>query len=132
MRRTLSALIIAVTLCCPTLADNGDDGPVKINITEAVPSTGGKGNHAPAKKVVECDYYRLLSNIELTFLANLGKVSVTLDNQKTGELQNYSGDSSFGKMNFTVMPDSYYIMDISTESGRSFKAIFFTTSSDMN
>lgn len=132
MKRILSALVIALTLWCPMLANNGDDEPVKIIVTETVPSTGEKGNHAPVRKAVECDYYPIMSSIELTFLANLGKVSIILDNQKTGELQNYSGDSSFGKMIFTVMPDSYYIMDIYTERGRSFKAIFLTTSSDMN
>lgn len=132
MKRILSALVIALTLWCPMLANNGDDGPVKIIVTETVPSTGEKGNHAPVRKVIECDYYPIINTIELTFIANLGKVSVILDNQKTGELQNYLGDSSFGKMIFPVMPDSYYIMDISTESGRSFKAIFHTTASDIN
>ena len=87
---------------------------------------GTKENHAPAKVQVECFYYSYTNSLELSFLSNLGTVDVVLENQTTGELQNYVGNSASGRMVILVEPDSAYRMDITTENGRNYYSVFFT------
>ena len=87
---------------------------------------GTKGNLAPAKVQVECFYYSSMNSLELSFLYNLGTVNVVLENQTTGEIQNYVGNSATGRMVIPVEPDSAYRMDITTENGRNYYSVFFT------
>lgn len=49
-----------------------------------------------------------------------------LENQTTGELQNYVGNSASGRMVIPVEPDTAYRMDITTENGHNYYAVFFT------
>jgi len=84
------------------------------------------GNLAPAKVQVECFYYSYTNSLELSFLSNLGTVDVVLENQTTGELQNYVGNSASGRMVIPVEPDTAYRMDITTENGHNYYAVFFT------
>ena len=93
-------------------------------IEETKPNT--KGNLAPAKVQVECFYYSYTNSLELSFLSNLGTVDVVLENQTTGELQNYVGNSASGRMVIPVEPDTAYRMDITTENGHNYYAVFFT------
>ena len=87
---------------------------------------GTKENHAPAKVQVECFYYSYTNSLELSFLSNLGTVDVVLENQTTGEIRNYVGNSASGRMVIYVEPDSAYRMDITTENGRNYYSVFFT------
>ena len=91
---------------------------------ETKPNT--KGNLAPEKVQVECFYYSSTNSLELSFLSNLGTVDVVLENQTTGELQNYVGNSASGRMVIPVEPDTAYRMDITTENGHNYYAVFFT------
>lgn len=68
----------------------------------------------------------LTNSLELSFLSNLGTVDVVLENQTTGELQNYVGNSASGRMVIPVEPDTAYRMDITTENGHNYYAVFFT------
>lgn len=87
---------------------------------------GTKENHAPAKVQVECFYYSYTNSLELSFLSNLGTVDVVLENQTTGEIRNYVGNSASGRMVIYVEPDFAYRMDITTENGRNYYSVFFT------
>ena len=87
---------------------------------------GTKENHAPAKVQVECFYYSSMNSLELSFLYNLGTVNVVLENQTTGEIRNYVGNSASGRMVIYLEPDSAYRMDITTENGRNYYSVFFT------
>lgn len=93
-------------------------------IEETKPNT--KGNLAPAKVQVECFYYSYTNSLELSFLSNLGTVDVVLENQTTGELQNYVGNSASGRMVIPIEPNTAYRMDITTENGHIYYAVFFT------
>ena len=98
---------------------------IQIKVIEETKSNT-KGNLAPAKVQVECFYYSYTNSLELSFLSNLGTVNVVLENQTTGEIQNYVGNSASGRMVIYVEPDSAYRMDITTENGRGYYAVFFT------
>ena len=87
---------------------------------------GTKENHAPAKVQVECFYYSSTNSLELSFLSNLGTLNVVLENQTTGELQNYVGNSASGRMVIPIEPNPAYRMDITTENGHIYYAVFFT------
>ncbi len=104
-------------------SQNEDIIPIVV-IEETKPNT--KGNLAPAKVQVECFYYSSMNSLELSFLYNLGTVNVVLENQTTGEIQNYVGNSATGRMVIPVEPDSAYRMDITTENGRNYYSVFFT------
>ncbi len=98
---------------------------IQIKVIEETKSNT-KGNLAPAKVQVECFYYSSTNSLELSFLSNLGTVNVVLENQTTGEIQNYVGNSASGRMIIPVDPDSAYRMDITTENGHNYYAVFFT------
>lgn len=104
-------------------SQNEDIIPIVV-IEETKPNT--KGNLAPAKVQVECFYYSSINSLELSFLSNLGTVDVVLENQTTGEIQNYVGNSATGRMVIPVEPDTAYRMDITTENGHNYYAVFFT------
>lgn len=87
---------------------------------------GTKENHAPAKVQVECFYYSYTNSLELSFLSNLGTVDVVLENQTTGGIQDYVGNSASGRIVILVEPDTAYRMDITTENGHNYYAVFFT------
>ena len=87
---------------------------------------GTKENHAPAKVQVECFYYSSTNSLELSFLSNLGTLNVVLENQTKGELQNYVGNSASGRMVIPIEPNTAYRMDITTENGHIYYAVFFT------
>lgn len=89
-----------------------------------------KGNHAPAKVQVECFYYSYTNCLELLFRSNLGTVNVVLENQNTGEIQDYVASSSTGRIMIPVESDCAYRMDITTGNGRSYYAVFYTGSDD--
>ena len=104
-------------------SQNEDIIPIVV-IEETKPNT--KGNLAPAKVQVECFYYSYTNSLELSFLSNLGTVDVVLENQTTGELQNYVGNSASGRMVIPIEPNTAYRMDITTENGHTYYAVFFT------
>ena len=107
-----------------------DNGPVVVVVKEKEPIRDPHTNRAPAKLQVECYYHSYSNAIELSFLSNLGTVNVVLENQTTGEIQNYVGNSATGRMVIYVEPDSAYRMDIVTESGRDYFAQFFAGEKD--
>lgn len=87
-----------------------------------------KANHAPAKTLIEGYYYSMTRSVELSFLSNLGAVTVLLENITDGDIQDYVGNSSNGRMMFPVVPNAAYRMTITTENGRTYYASFFTES----
>ncbi len=123
MRKVILLLLALLTVGNVAHSQNDDLIPIKV-IEKTRSNT--KGNLAPAKVQVECIYYFCTNSLELSFLSNLGTVNVVLENQATGELQNYVGNSALGRMVIPVEPDSAYRMDITTENGRSYYAVFFT------
>ena len=123
MRKVILILLSLLTANIAVYSQNEDIIPIVV-IEETKPNT--KGNLAPAKVQVECFYYSYTNSLELSFLSNLGTVDVVLENQTTGELQNYVGDSASGRMVIPVEPDTAYRMDITTENGHNYYAVFFT------
>lgn len=123
MRKVILILLSLLTANFAMYSQKEDIKPIVV-IEETKPNT--KGNLAPAKVQVECFYYSYTNSLELSFLSNLGTVDVVLENQTTGELQNYVGNSASGRMVILVEPDTAYRMDITTENGHNYYAVFFT------
>lgn len=123
MRKVILILLSLLTANFAMYSQKEDIKPIIVK-EETKPNT--KGNLAPAKVQVECFYYSSTNSLELSFLSNLGTVDVVLENQTTGELQNYVGNSASGRMVILVEPDTAYRMDITTENGHNYYAVFFT------
>lgn len=127
MRKILLILSLALLICCP-MHSRGEDLKVIAVVEKQKPNT--MTNRAPARVQVECFYYTFTSSLELSFLSNLGTVTVSLENQTTGEIHDYVGTSFAGVMIIPVVPNSAYRMDIVTENGRSYFAQFFAGEND--
>lgn len=123
MRKVILILLSLLTANIAVYSQKEDIKPIIVK-EETKPNT--KGNLAPAKVQVECFYYSSTNSLELSFLSNLGTVDVVLENQTTGELQNYVGNSASGRVVIPVEPDTAYRMDITTENGHNYYAVFFT------
>lgn len=123
MRKILLLLSLTLLICCP-MYSRVEDLKVIAVVEKQKPNT--KTNRALAKVQVECFYYSSANSLELSFLSNLGTVNVVLENQTTGEVQEYAGSSASGAMVIPVVPNSAYRMDIVTESGHDYYAVFFT------
>lgn len=123
MRKVILILLSLLTANIAVYSQNEDIIPI---VVKEKTTQGTKENHAPAKVQVECFYYSYTNSLELSFLSNLGTVDVVLENQTTGELQNYVGNSASGRMVIYLEPDSAYRMDITTENGRNYYSVFFT------
>ena len=123
MRKVILILLSLLTANFVMYSQNEDIKPI---VVKEKTNQGTKENHAPAKVQVECFYYSYTNSLELSFLSNLGTVDVVLENQTTGELQNYVGNSASGRMVIPVEPDTAYRMDITTENGHNYYAVFFT------
>ena len=123
MRKVILILLSLLTANFVMYSQNEDIKPI---VVKEKTTQGTKENHAPAKVQVECFYYSYTNSLELSFLSNLGTVDVVLENQTTGELQNYVGNSASGRMVIPVEPDTAYRMDITTENGHNYSAVFFT------
>lgn len=123
MRKVILILLSLLTANFVMYSQNEDIKPI---VVKEKTTQGTKENHALAKVQVECFYYSYTNSLELSFLSNLGTVDVVLENQTTGELQNYVGNSASGRMVIPVEPDTAYRMDITTENGHNYYAVFFT------
>uniref|UniRef100_UPI0040275643 hypothetical protein n=1 Tax=Candidatus Cryptobacteroides bacterium TaxID=3085639 RepID=UPI0040275643 len=123
MRKVILILLSLLTANFVMYSQNEDIKPI---VVKEKTTQGTKENHAPAKVQVECFYYSYTNSLELSFLSNLGTVDVVLENQTTGELQNYVGNSASGRMVIPIEPNTAYRMDITTENGHIYYAVFFT------
>lgn len=123
MRKVILILLSLLTANIAVYSQNEDIIPI---VVKEKTTQGTKENHAPAKVQVECFYYSSTNSLELSFLSNLGTLNVVLENQTTGELQNYVGNSASGRMVIPIEPDTAYRMDITTENGHNYYAVFFT------
>ena len=123
MRKVILILLSLLTANIAVYSQNEDIKPI---VVKEKTTQGTKENHAPAKVQVECFYYSYTNSLELSFLSNLGTVDVVLENQTTGELQNYVGNSASGRMVIPIEPNTAYRMDITTENGHNYYAVFFT------
>ena len=123
MRKVILILLSLLTANFAMYSQKEDIKPIIVK-EETKPNT--KGNLAPAKVQVECFYYSSTNSLELSFLSNLGTVDVVLENQTTGGIQDYVGNSASGRIVILVEPDTAYRMDITTENGHNYYAVFFT------
>lgn len=123
MRKVILILLSLLTANIAVYSQNEDIIPI---VVKEKTTQGTKENHAPAKVQVECFYYSYTNSLELSFLSNLGTVDVVLENQTTGGIQDYVGNSASGRMVIPVEPDTAYRMDITTENGHNYYAVFFT------
>ena len=123
MRKVILILLSLLTANIAVYSQNEDIIPI---VVKEKTTQGTKENHAPAKVQVECFYYSYTNSLELSFLSNIGTVNVVLENQTTGELQNYVGNSASGRMVIPIEPNTAYRMDITTENGHIYYAVFFT------
>ena len=126
MKRILTTLtfILLMSLIGSSFAEE----VTRIIISEG-PATGEGNKHvnrAPAKPQIEGYYYPFTNSLELVFKSNLGMVTVLLENQITGEIQDYVNNTSVGRMMIPVMSNSAYRVEITTDSGRTFYATFFS------
>lgn len=123
MRKVILILLSLLTANIAVYSQNEDIIPI---VVKEKTTQGTKENHAPAKVQVECFYYSYTNSLELSFLSNLGTVDVVLENQTTGEIHNYVGNSASGRMVIPIEPNTAYRMDITTENGHNYYAVFFT------
>lgn len=123
MRKVILILLSLLTANFVMYSQNEDIKPI---VVKEKTTQGTKENHAPAKVQVECFYYSYTNSLELSFLSNLGTVDVVLENQTTGEIHDYVGNSASGRMVIPIEPDTAYRMDITTENGHNYYAVFFT------
>lgn len=123
MRKVILILLALLTVGSVAYSQNEDIKPI---LVKEKTKSNTKGNLAPAKVQIECFYYSYTNSLELSFLSNLGTVDVVLENQTTGEIHDYVGNSASGRMVFPVEPDTAYRMDITTENGHIYYAVFFT------
>ena len=123
MRKVILILLSLLTANFVMYSQNEDIKPI---VVKEKTTQGTKENHAPAKVQVECFYYSYTNSLELSFLSNLGTVDVVLENQTTVEIHDYVGNSASGRMVIPVEPDTAYRMDITTENGHNYYAVFFT------
>ena len=126
MKRILTTLM-AILLMCLTGLSFADEVTKIIIIEKPIVSEGNKNvNRAPAKPQIEGYYSSFTCSLELVFTSNIGMVTVSLENQTTGEIHDYVGTSFAGVMIIPVVPNSAYRMDITTENGHNYYAVFFT------
>ena len=123
MRKVILILLSLLTANIAVYSQNEDIIPI---VVKEKTTQGTKENHAPAKVQVECFYYSYTNSLELSFLSNLGTVDVVLENQTTGGIQDYVGNSASGRIVILVEPDTAYRMDITAENGHIYYAVFFT------
>ena len=123
MRKVILILLSLLTANFVMYSQNEDIKPI---VVKEKTTQGTKENHAPAKVQVECFYYSYTNSLELSFLSNLGTVDVVLENQTTGEIHDYVGNSASGRMVIPIEPNTAYRMDITTENGHIYYAVFFT------
>lgn len=123
MKKFLFALL-AMTLVSQAYSQSDDETIVVIRVLEDI-KPEKVTNRSVASSPVECRYHMLTNLLELSFQSNLGAVYVTLENMTSGEVSDYSGNSSVGMM-MPVSSNSCYAMTITTECGRSFRASFLT------
>lgn len=109
------------------MSSKNDDVVVKIILIDET-INNNKANHAPPKIMIEGYYYSITESVELSFISNLGTVTVMLENVTEGDVRNYVGDSSTGRMVFSVVPNSTYRITVTTENGRTYYALFSTQS----
>lgn len=123
MRKSLLLLLLLLTFNCSLFSQN--DEVIRIIVIDKI-ENNTKANHAPAKPQIECFYYPVTHSLELSFLSNLGLAYISLENQVTGEICDYSGNTSTGIMMIPVEANTAYRMEITTENGRDYYAVFFT------
>ena len=123
MRKVILILLSLLTANIAVYSQNED---IKTILVKEKTNSNIKGNLAPAKVQVECFYYSYTNSLELSFLSNLGTVDVVLENQTTGEIHDYVGNSASGRMVIPIEPNTAYRMDITTENGHIYYAVFFT------
>lgn len=126
MKRILTTLtfILLMSLIGSSFAEE----VTRIIISEG-PATGEGNKHvnrAPAKPQIEGYYYPFTNSLELVFASNFGMVMVSLENLMAGEIQEFAGNTSAGRMIVPVMSNSAYKVEITTDNGRTFYAAFFT------
>ncbi len=107
------------------MSSKTEDDVVKIILLEET-NNNNKANHAPARIMILGYYYSITESVELSFISNLGTVTVQLENVTEGDVRNYVGDSSTGRMILSVSPNSTYRMTVTTENGRTYYALFST------
>lgn len=86
MRKFFILLITLFAFCCSAFSQSDDEDVIIINVTEKIVAPP-KTNHAPARPQIECYYYPSSNSVELSFLSNLGMVTVVLENLTTGKIQ---------------------------------------------
>ncbi len=124
MRKFILLLLLALLSVSNPIYAKGEE-IIKIEIIDNT-KPGTKTNRIPAKPQVECYFYSAFKCLELLFLSNMGAAMVSLENQTTGEIHSYVGNSASGRMVISVESASAYRMDITTENAHSYHAVFFT------
>ncbi len=127
MRKVILFLLALMSVSAAAYSQSED---IKTIIVIEETTSNTNGNRAPAKVQVECFYYSYTNCLEFLFRLNLGTVNVVLENQNTGEIQDYVANSSTGRIMLPVESDCAYRMDITIENGRSYYAVFYTGSDD--
>lgn len=83
MKRFVEALLLFLLISPTCLFADGDE--TDIVIEEAGSSGGGTIFHAPTYVPIGCLFQNSFSTIVVVFLANLGSVSIQIENSTTGE-----------------------------------------------
>lgn len=124
-----SLLLLVVSLAFSALMFSQRQDVIRIVIADNSQQDIIK-NRMPSRLPMECYYYPTSNIIDLSFLYDVGIVTVLMDNWTTGIIQDYVANSSTGRIMIPVESDCAYRMDITIENGRSYYAVFYTGSDD--
>lgn len=124
-----SLLLLAVSLAFSALMFSQRQDVIRIVIADSTQQDIIK-NRVPSRLPMECYYYPTSNIIDLSFLYDVGIVTVLMDNWTTGITQDYVASSSTGRIMIPVESDCAYRMDITTGNGRNYYAVFFTGGED--
>lgn len=102
--------------------DDGDD-VIEIDVNYTPPVTGPK--RSPAIVPISATYYVALSYIEVSFLYNMGDISIVLTDLASNSTMVYNSDTSIGTVFIPFNSGSgVYSIEFITSSGETYSGVF--------
>lgn len=100
-KKLITILLASLTCLCASAVPDGDEGEMVV-IREEIASGSAIPPKAPAIVPIGCVYYPSIPGLEVSFLENLGNVSVEIENQTTSEYVQTVVNAVAGSMFFPV------------------------------
>lgn len=123
-KKLLSIIAIAFTCFSARAATDGDEGePVSIGIS--IQLENSIPPKSPVQVPIVCTLYASLSYVDICFLANLGFVTIEIENQTTGEYDQAVVDALAGQLNFFFSGgEGFYEITFRLSNGQMYNGYF--------